>query len=63
MAFYVEIKSQVRTVAGSSDFYINVGVHQGSALIPLLFIMVLEEATKECRGRGHGSCCMRMIWC
>ena len=38
-------------VAGelSADFLIEVGVHQGSALSPLLFIIVMEEATKQCR--------------
>jgi hypothetical protein len=53
MALNVETKSQVRTVAGSSeDFDITVGVHQESALSPLLYITVLEESTKECRGEG-----------
>ena len=33
----------------SEDFGIEVGVHQGSVLSPLLFIVVMEEATKECR--------------
>ena len=33
----------------SVDFGIEVGVHQGSVLSPLLFIVVMEEATKECR--------------
>ena len=27
----------------------NIRVHQGSAQIPLLFNLVMEEATKECR--------------
>ena len=31
------------------DYGIEVGVHQGSVLSPLLFIVVMEEATKECR--------------
>ena len=31
------------------DFGIDVGVHQGSVFIHLLFIVVMEEATKECR--------------
>ena len=31
------------------DFGIEVGVHQGSVLSPLLLIVVMEEATNECR--------------
>ena len=42
-----------KTVAGTSEaFDIRVGVHQGSALSPLLFITVMEEATKLARGDG-----------
>ena len=33
----------------SEAFDIKVGVHQGSALSPLLFIIVMEEATKLAR--------------
>ncbi|XP_063854075.1 uncharacterized protein LOC135096492 [Scylla paramamosain] len=36
----------------SRDFDIRVGVHQESALSPLLFITVMEEATKLARGDG-----------
>ena len=47
MALYGNTKSRVRTYAGiSEEFEIRVGVHQGSALSPLLFVLVLEEATK-----------------
>ena len=50
MLLYQRARSRVRTVAGTSEsFEINVGVHQGSALSPLLFIIVMEEASKECR--------------
>ena len=42
------VRSRVRTIAGlSEEFKMKVGVHQGSALNPLLFIIVTEEATKE----------------
>ena len=50
---YEGTTSRVETVASKSDkFKIGVGVHQGSALSPLLFIAVMEEVTKECRGEG-----------
>ena len=50
MALYRETRSSV-TAAGetSVDFGFQVGVHQGSVLSPLLFIVVMEEAPKECR--------------
>ena len=50
MALYVNTNSRVKTFIGTSkEFEIKVGVHQGSALSPLLFILVMEEATRECR--------------
>ena len=33
----------------STKFPIEVDVHQGSALSPLLFKLVMEDTTKECR--------------
>ena len=35
-----------------SSFSIKVGVHQGSALSPLLFIMVMDVLTKDVRDRS-----------
>lgn len=62
MALYDGTKSHVKTLAGiSEEFDIGVGVHQGSALSPLLFITVMEEATKEARGGNPGSYCMQTI--
>lgn len=53
MALYERTKSRVNCAAGlSEEFDIRVGVHQGSPLSPLLFITVMEEATKECRKGG-----------
>ena len=43
-------KSGVSAAGGvSNNFNISVGVHQSSALSPLLFNLVMDEATRECR--------------
>ena len=50
MLLYQNTRTRVKTSVGTSEsFEIKVGVHQGSALSPLLFIIIMEEATKECR--------------
>ena len=42
--------SRVKTFTGTSKkFEIKVDVHQGFTLSPLLFILVMEETTRECR--------------
>ena len=62
IALYIETKTRVKTVAGvSKDFDIGVGVHQGSILSPLLFIVVMDEVTKDME--FHGSWDMQMTWC
>ena len=44
---------RVRTLTGTSDeFAIGVGVNQGSALSPLLFVVVMHKATRAARGEG-----------
>jgi len=41
-------KTVVRTVYGnSSGFEVKVGMHQGSALSPLLFVIVMEASSRE----------------
>jgi hypothetical protein len=49
MAFYRNTRSKVRVAGETSEYFdIGLGVHQGSTLSPLLFILVMEEATKDC---------------
>jgi len=49
-AMYEGVTTAVRMKDGESDsFEVKVGVHQGSVLSPLLFIIVLEALSKEFR--------------
>jgi len=45
------VHTVVRTVYGSNinGFEVKVGMHQGSALSPLLFLMVMEALSREFR--------------
>jgi len=58
MSMYTGAKTVIRTVYGNSNgFEVKIGVHQGSALSPLLFVMVMEALSREfrvvvCRGPG-----------
>ena len=50
MAMYEEARTVVRTPCGdSASFTVNVGVHQGSVLSPLLFVIVMEAVTRDVR--------------
>ena len=50
MSMYTGAKTVVRTVYGNSKcFEVKVGVHQGSALNPLLFVIIVEAIFREFR--------------
>ena len=43
---YDRVMTNVRTCGGiTSDFSITIGLHQGSALSPFLFVIVMDELT------------------
>ena len=51
MAMYEQASTVVRTEGGDSEsFEVKVGLHQGSVLSPLLFLIVMEAVTREVRG-------------
>jgi len=50
MSMYTGAKTVVRTVYGNSNcFAVKAGMHQGSALSPLLFVIVMEALSKNFR--------------
>jgi len=62
MSTYTGAKTVVRIVYGNSNsFEVKVGMHQGSALSRLLFVIVMEALYREFRV-AYGSCSMQMTW-
>jgi len=50
MSVYTGAKTVVRTVYGNTNcFVVKVGICQGSALSPLLIVMVIEALSREFR--------------
>ena len=45
-------KLKIKGEGTSEEFEIGVGVHQGSALSPPLFVVVVQEVTKDLRGES-----------
>ena len=52
-SMYKDVRSRVRVGDGySEEFGVGVGIHQGSVLSPLLFIIVLEALSREMEKKG-----------
>jgi len=50
---YVRCETEVKCAAGSTEaFPVEVGLHQGSALSPFLFTIIMDSLTNECRTRA-----------
>jgi hypothetical protein len=48
---YRDVVTFVRTCDGdTSDFSIKIGLHQGSALTPYFFDLVMDEVTRDIQG-------------
>jgi hypothetical protein len=48
---YDKVVTSVRTTDGDTNvFLINIGLHQGSALSPYLFALVIDEVTRDIQG-------------
>jgi hypothetical protein len=51
---YRDVVMFVRTCdSDTSDFPIKIGLHQGSALSPYLFALVMDEVTRDIQGDIH----------
>ncbi|GKB51108.1 probable LRR receptor-like serine/threonine-protein kinase RFK1 isoform X1 [Tanacetum coccineum] len=45
---YEGVKTRVRTTMGNTEFFpVDVGLHQGSAISPYLFTLILDELSRE----------------
>ena len=59
---YDGVVANVRTCGDiTSDFSITIGLHQGSALSPFLFVIVMDELLELFRMRYRGACYLLMI--
>jgi hypothetical protein len=60
---YDNVVTSVRTSDGdTNDFPINIGLHQGSALSPYLFALVMDEAQETYKVVSLGVCSLQMMW-
>ena len=61
LAIYEGAQTVVRTTEGDSKaFNVKAGLHQGSVLSPLLFVLVMEMISRELRAGLPWNYCMQM---
>jgi hypothetical protein len=61
---YKDVVTCVRTCGGdTSDFPMKIGLHQGSALSPYLFALVMDEVTRDIQGSIPWCMLFVMMWC
>ena len=59
---YNNVVTSVRTSDGDTDnFPIRIGLHQGSALSPYLFALVMDEVTRNIQGNIPCVCFSRTM--
>jgi hypothetical protein len=60
---YDNVVTSVRTSdRDTNDFPINIRLHQGSALSPYLFALVMDEVTRDIQGGIPWCMCRKMEW-
>ena len=52
---------ELTAVDETENFEVSVGLHQGSALSPFLFVLIIDVLNEEVRNEDCGSSYMQMI--
>ena len=56
------VVTSVRTNDGNTGYFsVRIGLHQGSALSPYLFALVMDEVTRDIKGISPGVCFLQMM--
>ena len=60
---YENVVTSVRACdSKTNDFPLKIGLHQGSALSPYIFTLVVDEITRDIQGEILGVCSLLMMW-
>ena len=60
---YRGTKTRVKTRCGRTEYFeVKVGLNQGSALSPLLFIIIMDVLVEEARTKPPWQCYWQMTW-